>query len=203
EVRIRVEAAGVNFAEVMGRMGMYPDLPALPVVVGYEVAGHVDAAGRGVYPDWVGRRVLALTRFGGYSDVVCVSERQVFTRPEAMGPDEGAALPVNYLTAYQLVEAMGGLRAGDTVLIHSAWCGACSPAGRSAAPSPARTRRCASSASSTASTPAPRTSRRACARSPRAAASSWCSTRWVARRSRRATARSPRPAAWACSGSRR
>jgi NADPH:quinone reductase-like Zn-dependent oxidoreductase len=120
EVRIRVEAAGVNFADVMGRMGLYPDLPALPVVVGYEVAGRVDAAGRSVYPDWVGRPVLAITRFGGYSDVICVPERQVFTRPDAMGADEGAALPVNYLTAYQLIEVMGGLRAGDTVLVHSA-----------------------------------------------------------------------------------
>jgi len=120
EVRVRVEAAGVNFADIMGRMGMYPDLPKLPVVVGYEVAGRVDAVGRDCYPDWVGRSVLAMTRFGGYSDVVCVPERQVFTRPEGMSAEEGAALPVNYLTAYQLIEAMGGLRASDTILVHSA-----------------------------------------------------------------------------------
>ena len=120
EVRIRVEAAGVNFADVMGRMGLYPDLPPLPVVPGYEVAGRVDAVGRDTYPDWVGRDVLALTRFGGYSDVVCVPERQVFTRPPAMGAHDGAALPVNYLTAWQLVGVMGGLRKGDRVLIHSA-----------------------------------------------------------------------------------
>ena len=56
EVRIRVQAAGVNFADVMGRMGLYPDLPPLPVVVGYEVAGTIDAAGRGVYPDDCGSR---------------------------------------------------------------------------------------------------------------------------------------------------
>jgi NADPH:quinone reductase-like Zn-dependent oxidoreductase len=120
EVRIRVEAAGVNFADVMGRMGLYPDLPPMPVVPGYEVAGRVDAAGRGSFPDWVGREVIALTRFGGYSDVVCVPERQVFTRPEAMGAQEGAALPVNYLTAWLLIVVMGGLREGNTVLVHSA-----------------------------------------------------------------------------------
>jgi NADPH:quinone reductase-like Zn-dependent oxidoreductase len=120
EVRVRVEAAGVNFADVMGRMGMYPDLPPMPVVVGYEVAGRVDAVGRGCFPDWVGRPVVAMTRFGGYSDVVCVPEGQVFTRPDDMSAEAGAALPVNYLTAYQLVEVMGGLRAGDTVLVHSA-----------------------------------------------------------------------------------
>ena len=120
EVRIRVEAAGVNFADVMGRMGLYPDLPPLPVVPGYEVAGCVDAVGPDTFPDWVGRDVVAMTRFGGYSDVVCVPERQAFTRPPGMDAEQGAALPVNYLTAFQLIEVMGGLRAGDTVLIHSA-----------------------------------------------------------------------------------
>lgn len=120
EVRIRAEAAGVNFADVMGRMGLYPDLPPLPVVPGYEVAGRVDAVGPGTFPDWVGRDVVAMTRFGGYSDVVCVPERQAFTRPEGLSAELGAALPVNYLTAYQLIEGMGGLRAGDTILIHSA-----------------------------------------------------------------------------------
>ena len=120
EVRIRVEAAGVNFADVMGRLGLYPDLPRLPVVPGYEVAGRVDAVGDGTFPDWVGRDVLAMTRFGGYSDVVCVPERQAFTRPDGMSAELGAALPVNYLTAYQLIEVMGALRAGDTMLVHSA-----------------------------------------------------------------------------------
>lgn len=120
EVRIRVEAAGVNFADVMGRLGLYPDLPPMPVVPGYEVAGRVDAVGPGTFPDWVGRDVLAMTRFGGYSDVVCVPERQAFTRPEGMDAEAGAALPVNYLTAFQLIEVMGSLRAGDTVLVHSA-----------------------------------------------------------------------------------
>jgi len=120
EVRIRVEAAGVNFADVMGRLGLYPDLPPMPVVPGYEVAGRVDAIGEGTFPDWVGRDVVAMTRFGGYSDVVCVPERQAFTRPADMSAEQGAALPVNYLTAFQLVEVMGSLRAGDTVLVHSA-----------------------------------------------------------------------------------
>ncbi len=120
EVRIRVEAAGVNFADIMGRLGIYPDLPPMPVVIGYEVAGRVDAVGTGVDQAWVGRDVLAATRFGGYSDVVCVPQGQAFARPEGMTAALGAALPVNYLTAYQLVEIMGGLRAGQTMLVHSA-----------------------------------------------------------------------------------
>jgi NADPH:quinone reductase-like Zn-dependent oxidoreductase len=119
-VRIRVEASGVNFADVMGRLGLYPDLPKRPVVPGYEVAGKVDAVGAEVEPDWIGRDVLALTRFGGYSDTVCVPEVQLATRPADMSAPQGAALPVNYLTAWQIIEVMGGLRAGQTVLIHSA-----------------------------------------------------------------------------------
>ncbi len=120
ELRLRVEASGLNFADIMGRMGLYPDLPPMPVVMGYEVAGRVDRVGSGVDPGWEGRDAFALTRFGGHADVVCVPAPQVFTRPDGMSADEGAALPVNYLTAYQLVCVMGGLREGETVLVHSA-----------------------------------------------------------------------------------
>jgi synaptic vesicle membrane protein VAT-1 len=119
EVRIRVEASGVNFADIMGRMGVYPDLPPIPVVPGYEVSGRIDAAGSGVDPSWIGRDVIAMTRFGGYADVVCVPVKQVFTRPAALSALEGAAIPVNYFTAWQLVVVMGSLKAGETVLIHS------------------------------------------------------------------------------------
>jgi NADPH:quinone reductase-like Zn-dependent oxidoreductase len=120
EIRIRVQAAGINFADIVGRLGIYPDLPPMPVVVGYEVAGQVDAIGDGVDPDWVNGDVLALTRFGGYSDVICVPQSQVFKRPAGMTAEIGAAIPVNYLTAYQLVRVMGGLRGGETMLVHSA-----------------------------------------------------------------------------------
>ena len=120
EVRVRVQAAGINFADIMGRLGIYPDLPPMPVVVGYEVGGRVDAVGEGVAADWIGRDVSAMTRFGGYSDVICVPQQQALRRPEGMSAEEGAALPVNYITAYMLVVVMGGLRSGETVLVHSA-----------------------------------------------------------------------------------
>jgi NADPH:quinone reductase-like Zn-dependent oxidoreductase len=84
EVRIRVEASGVNFADIMGRLGIYPDLPPMPVVPGYEVAGRIDAVGEGVDAGWAGRDVFAVTRFGGYADVVCVPIAQVFSRPADM-----------------------------------------------------------------------------------------------------------------------
>src|SRR6476619_7214798 len=119
EVRIRVEASGINFADVMGRLGIYPDLPPIPVVPGYEVGGRIDALGAGVDARWAGRNVFALTRFGGYADVICVPLAQVFERPEGMSAGEGAAIPVNYFTAWQLCVVMGALKRGETVLIHA------------------------------------------------------------------------------------
>ena len=120
EVRIRTEATGVNFADIMGRLGIYPDLPPMPVVPGYEVSGRIDAVGAGADSNWAGRDVVAVTRFGGYADVVCVPANQIFARPANMSALEGAAFPVNYFTAWQLVVVMGGLKAGETVLVHSA-----------------------------------------------------------------------------------
>src|SRR6202046_4714682 len=120
ELRIRVEASGVNFADIMGGLGLYPDLPRMPVVPGYEIAGRVDAAGAGGDAGWVGCDVFASTRFGRYADVVCAPQAQVFPRPSTMSAQEGASIPVNYLTAWQLIVVMGGLKASETVLIHSA-----------------------------------------------------------------------------------
>lgn len=120
EVRIRVEASGINFADILGRMGMYGDAPAMPYVPGYEVAGVVDAIGQGVLDLREGDNVLALTRFGGYSDMVCVPYKQVFPRLDWMSARDGAAIPAAYLTAYVSLVVMGAVRPGDRVLIHNA-----------------------------------------------------------------------------------
>jgi NADPH:quinone reductase-like Zn-dependent oxidoreductase len=120
EIRIRVKASGVNFADILARQGLYPDAPKLPCVVGYEVSGTVDATGPGVDQSWVGRDVFALTRFGGYSDVVIVPEKQAFAKPASLSHEQAAAIPVNYLTAWQLLVVMGALRPEETVLVHNA-----------------------------------------------------------------------------------
>lgn len=120
EVRIRVRAAGVNFADILARQGLYPDAPKIPCVVGYEVAGIVDATGPGAKPDWIGHEVFALTRFGGYADTVVVPETQIFDKPATLTFEQAAALPVNYLTAWQLLVVVGSLAPTDTVLIHNA-----------------------------------------------------------------------------------
>jgi synaptic vesicle membrane protein VAT-1 len=120
EIRIRVRAAGLCFAEIMGAQGLYPDRPKLPCVMGYEVAGVIDEVGDGVAADRVGARVVALTRYGGHSDVVCVPERQAFPIPAGKDFEEAAALPVNYLTAYHMLFRVAGLRPGERVLVHMA-----------------------------------------------------------------------------------
>ena len=120
QVRIRVAYSGVNFADIQARMGQYPDAPPTPCVVGYEVAGIVDQVGEGVSGFAVGDRVLSLTHFGGYSDVVLAEPTWVHKLPDGMPFDVAAAIPVNYATAWTMLVRQGGVRAGDTVLIHSA-----------------------------------------------------------------------------------
>lgn len=118
EIRIRVKAAGVNFADLLARQGLYPDAPKLPAVVGYEVAGIVDQAepGSGFL---VGDRVGAFTRFGGYSDTVVVPTTLAFPLAPALSFEEGAAIPVNYLTAWLMLVHQGNVQKGDKVLIHA------------------------------------------------------------------------------------
>lgn len=119
-LRIRVRACGINFADILARKGLYPDAPKIPCVVGYEVSGTVDAVGDGVDTAWIGREVLAMTRFGGYADVVVVPLDQVFDKPASLSFEQAAAIPVNYLTAWQLLVTMGSLKRDETVLIHNA-----------------------------------------------------------------------------------
>src|SRR5258708_2373458 len=100
EVRVRTAAMGVNFADLLARIGLYPDAPKPPCVVGYEVSGTVDAVGAGVASRKVGDRVLALTRFGGYSDTIVAPEVQVVPIPPPLTFEKAAAIPGNYVTAW-------------------------------------------------------------------------------------------------------
>lgn len=119
QVRIRVRASGVNFADVLARMGMYPDAPPLPCVVGYEVAGVVDKLGSGVSDLAEEDRVVALTRFGGYSDTVVAPAAQASRLPESVSFEQAAALPVNWLTAWLMLVHLGNVHEGETVLVHA------------------------------------------------------------------------------------
>ena len=120
QVRIAVRAAGINFADTLARVGLYPDAPKPPCVLGYEVAGEVDAVGDGVEDFKPGDRVMAGTRFGGQASMVSVDAEQVIPLPDRLSFEQGAAFPVNYATAFAALVVMGGLREGERVLIHAA-----------------------------------------------------------------------------------
>ena len=120
EVRITVRAAGINFAELMARMGLYPDAPKPPCVVGYEVAGEIESLGEGVEGLEPGRRVIGGTRFGGYAELVVTRAENVLPLPEGWSYEKGAALPVNYTTAYAGLVRYGALHEGERLLVHSA-----------------------------------------------------------------------------------
>lgn len=120
QVVIRVRAAGLNFADILSRQGLYPDSLPKPCVMGYEVSGVVEAVGKDVDSSLLGKSVAALTRFGGQSELVAVKAMQIFEKPERLMFEQTAAIPVNYLTAYALLVVMGSLHAGESVLIHNA-----------------------------------------------------------------------------------
>jgi NADPH:quinone reductase-like Zn-dependent oxidoreductase len=124
EVRIDVAAAGINFADVMARMGLYADAPDTPCVVGYEVAGTILELGEGVsesHPSLNhGQRVFASTKFGGYASQVVASASDVVDLPEDLTFEQGAAIPVNYGTAWAALIGYGSLQPGERVLVHSA-----------------------------------------------------------------------------------
>src|SRR6185436_16130303 len=120
EVVIRVRAAGLNFADILARQGLYPDSPPKPCVVGYEVSGVVEQLGTGVNSDFADKSVVALTRFSGQSELIAVKATQMFEKPDSLTFEQGAAIPVNYLTAYALLVVMGSLHEGESVLIHNA-----------------------------------------------------------------------------------
>ncbi|HEX6742575.1 MAG TPA: zinc-binding dehydrogenase [Solirubrobacteraceae bacterium] len=119
-VRIDVRAAGVNFADTLARVGLYPDAPKPPCVVGYEVAGLIGAVGDGVDAGRIGERVMVGTGFGGYASQVVVPEADVIALPERLSFEEGAAVPVVYATAWAALYGYGSLRAGERVLVHAA-----------------------------------------------------------------------------------
>jgi NADPH:quinone reductase-like Zn-dependent oxidoreductase len=120
EVVIEVRAAGLNFADILARQGLYPDGPRKPCVMGYEVAGVVVAVGASVDPELSGKSVVALTRFRGQAEKIAVSAQQVFAKPQSLSFEQAAAVPVNYLPAYALINVMGSLQPGEAVLIHNA-----------------------------------------------------------------------------------
>jgi NADPH:quinone reductase-like Zn-dependent oxidoreductase len=123
EVKIDVKAIGINFADILTRKGIYPDAPEKPCVVGYEVSGPVESVGPDVDPALIGNPVIGIMPFGGYAEKVICPVGHILNKPDLLTFEQGASIPVNYLTAYMLLVVMGCLRQNDRLLIHNAGSG--------------------------------------------------------------------------------
>lgn len=119
-VCVRIHRAGVNFAELMMRQGLYGSSPNFPFTPGYEAAGVVIGVGEGVDSLKEGDRVLAMTGFGGYSEKICLDASRVVPIPDSITFDQAAAIPVTYGTAFHMLIHLGRIAEGETVLIHHA-----------------------------------------------------------------------------------
>lgn len=119
EVLIKVEAFGLNFADVLARQGLYEEAPPIPCVLGYEVVGEVTEVGEGVDKNWIGKRVTAFTRFGGYAEYVTTSSNGIAEIGD-MDAGKATALATQYSTAWYMACIRGYFRKGDAVLVHSA-----------------------------------------------------------------------------------
>jgi NADPH:quinone reductase-like Zn-dependent oxidoreductase len=120
QVLIDVKAAGINFADIVARVGLYPDAPKPPAVLGYEVAGVVEAVGEALEGIQPGQRVVAGTRFNGFAEKAVTDAKNVLPLPDGWSFEQGAALPVNYATAYAAIDFLAAVRPGETVLVHAA-----------------------------------------------------------------------------------
>src|SRR5262249_19102472 len=116
---VRVRAAGVNYAGLMQRRGLYPGGPKPPYVPGFEAAGVIEAVGEGVSPARVGERVMAITG-STYAEYTVVPAEQALPVPDEWSFEEAAAFPVVTLTAYHALHTVARIRGGETVLIHAA-----------------------------------------------------------------------------------
>ncbi|KAG5854850.1 hypothetical protein ANANG_G00042190 [Anguilla anguilla] len=120
EVLVRVKACGLNFADLLGRQGLYDRLPSPPVTPGMECSGVIEALGEEVTDRKVGDKVLVLNRCGLWQEVAAVPASHTFAMPEGMSFEEAAAIPVNYITAYMMLFDFGNLRPNQSVLVHMA-----------------------------------------------------------------------------------
>lgn len=120
QIRVRVRTIGLNFADIMGRLGVYPSIPDPPFVPGIEFAGRVEEVASGVKSIRRGDRVMGFTRQGAYAEEVCVPGGYVRRIPARMTDEEAAAFTVTYLSAYHGMRTLGRVRAGEVMLLHAA-----------------------------------------------------------------------------------
>lgn len=117
QVLIKVDSAGVNYADLMRRGGSYPG-PDLPTALGLEAAGSVVEVGDEVTGVTVGQRVMAMGP-GGQAEYVAINGNFVFPYPESLDPVQAGGMPIVFLTSYHLLKTRGHLQIGDTVLVQA------------------------------------------------------------------------------------
>ena len=120
QVLIRCEGFGLNYADVMAARGLYREAPPLPSIIGYEAVGRVIAAGQEAPQDLIGKRVVAMTRFGGYAELAVTDHRACAVIPEELSIGTAAALATQGATAWYAARVLCPLHAGERVLVHSA-----------------------------------------------------------------------------------
>ncbi len=120
QVRVKILATGVAYADVMMRRGVYPGMPRLPFTPGYDMVGVIDAVGLGGRAFSPGQLVVALTVFGSYSQYICLSAEDVVVVPEGVDPVEASCLPLNYFTAYRMLHRIARVKPGERVLVYGA-----------------------------------------------------------------------------------
>jgi NADPH2:quinone reductase len=120
EVRIRVQAFGLNFADVMARKGLYRDCPPLPCVIGYDAVGTIDAIGANVTQIKEGDRVTCFTRFKGYAEFIVTNESGVAKINSDMPLPFAASLTTQCCTAWYCINEAARVHEGDHILVHAA-----------------------------------------------------------------------------------
>ncbi|MBX7224421.1 MAG: zinc-binding dehydrogenase [Chitinophagales bacterium] len=120
EVGVEVEAFGLNFADVMARLGLYKDCPPLPTIIGYETVGRVLKIGKNITHVKEGDRVIAFTRFGGYSQYVITQEKAVVKIDEHYDVVKALALATQYCTAFYACSVATNVLPGEKVLVQAA-----------------------------------------------------------------------------------
>lgn len=120
QVRVKILATGVAYADVMMRRGVNPETPRLPFTPGYDMVGVIDAIGPGVQAFSPGQMVAALTTVGSYSQYICISTEFLVVVPEGVDPIEASCLPLNYLTAYQMLHRIAKVKSGQSILVYGA-----------------------------------------------------------------------------------
>lgn len=119
QVLIDVEAFGLNYADVMARLGLYREAPPMPCVIGYEVVGRISEVGEKGKKELVGKRVVGFCRFGGYSKHV-ITENYAVSVIDEMDAGIALSLATQFVTAYYMVNRSANVQAGERVLIHAA-----------------------------------------------------------------------------------